>query len=136
MNIVLDTNTVISGIFWKGAPRQVLDLARSGVCTLFTSPELLEELGDVLAREKFAQRLAMADTSVEELVFGYASLAKTVRTGAIEPVVKNDPDDDKVLACARSANVDAIISGDIHLLSLKEYEGMAILTVNQFLERL
>ena len=42
MNIVLDTNTVISGLFWKGAPRQVLDLARSGTFTLFTSPDLLE----------------------------------------------------------------------------------------------
>ncbi|MCG2784430.1 MAG: putative toxin-antitoxin system toxin component, PIN family, partial [Anaerolineae bacterium] len=44
MNVVLDTNTVISGLFWKGAPRQVLDLARSGVIVLFTSPELLAEL--------------------------------------------------------------------------------------------
>jgi len=44
MNIVLDTNIVISGLFWKGAPRQVLDLARSGIFTLFTSPELLAEL--------------------------------------------------------------------------------------------
>jgi predicted nucleic acid-binding protein len=78
----------------------------------------------------------MADVSVEELVFGYASLAKTVRPSVIEPVVKNDPDDDKVLACARSANVDAILSGDIHLLSLREYAGIAIITVNQFLERL
>ena len=44
MNIVLDTNTVISGLFWKGAPRQLLDLARSGTFTLFTSPDLLVEL--------------------------------------------------------------------------------------------
>ena len=135
MNIVLDTNMVISGIFWKGAPRQVLDLARSGVHTLFTSPDLLEELGDVLSREKFAQRLAMAETSVEELVFGYAALAKTVRPIAFAPVVKNDPDDDKVLACARAANVEAIVSGDTHLLSLGEYEGITIFTVNQFLAR-
>lgn len=38
MNVVLDTNTVISGLFRKGAPRQVLDLARSAVITLYTSP--------------------------------------------------------------------------------------------------
>ena len=33
MKIVLDTNTVISGLLWKGAPRQILDLARSGSLT-------------------------------------------------------------------------------------------------------
>ena len=51
MNIVLDTNTVISGLFWKDAPRQVLDLARSGTFALFTSPDLLSELADVLGRK-------------------------------------------------------------------------------------
>ena len=60
MNIVLDTNTVISGLFWKGAPRQVLDLARSGTFTLFTSPDLLAELGKVLERQKFPARWGKA----------------------------------------------------------------------------
>ncbi len=57
MNIVLDTNTVISGLFWRGAPGQELDLARSGTFTLFTSPDLLSELADVLGRKKFSARL-------------------------------------------------------------------------------
>lgn len=135
MNIVLDTNTVISGIFWKGAPRQVLDLARSGTFTLFTSPDLLVELADVLGRKKFSARLEQANTSVEELVFGYAALAKTVRLIKIEAVITADPDDDKVLACAKTANAKIIASGDIHLLDLKEYEGIKILTVNQLLDQ-
>ncbi len=73
MKIVLDTNTIISGIFWKGAPRQVLDLACSGNLTLFTNPELLIELTNVLGREKFKSRITLAATTVEELVMGYAS---------------------------------------------------------------
>jgi uncharacterized protein len=79
MKIVLDTNTVISGLFWRGAPRQVLDLARSGSITLFTSPELLAELADVLGLKKFSGRLALAETNVDELVYGYAALAKTIK---------------------------------------------------------
>ena len=55
MKIVLDTNTVISGLLWKGAPRQILDLARAGSLTLFTSPDLLAELAGVLEREKSLQ---------------------------------------------------------------------------------
>jgi uncharacterized protein len=128
MNIVLDTSTVISGLFWKGAPRQVLDLARSGTFTLFTSP-------DLLGRKKFSARLEQADTNVEELVFGYVALAQTVRPIKIEAVIKADPDDDKVLACAKAASAEIIASGDSHLLDLNEYEGIKIMTVNQLLEQ-
>jgi putative PIN family toxin of toxin-antitoxin system len=133
MKIVLDTNTVISGLLWKGAPRQILDLARSGSLTLFTSPELLAELANVLERKKFSARLALAETNVDELVYGYAALAKTIRPAKIKPMIKVDPDDDKVLACAKAAKAEIITSGDDHLLNLKEYEGIRILTVNQLL---
>jgi putative PIN family toxin of toxin-antitoxin system len=135
MNVVLDTNTVISGLFWKGAPRQVLDLARSAVITLYTSPPLLAELADVLGRDKFAERLKAAQVSVDELVYGYAALVQTIRPAKILPVITADPDDDKVLACAKAAKAEVIASGDRHLLNLKEYEGIKILQVNQFLEQ-
>ena len=133
MKIVLDTNTVISGLLWKGAPRQILDLARSGSLTLFTSPELLAELANVLERKKFSARLVLAETNVDELVYGYAALAKTIRPAKIKPVIKADPDDNKVLACAKAAKAEIITSGDDHLLNLKEYEGIRTLTVNQLL---
>lgn len=55
--IVPDTNIVISGVLWRGNPRRVLDAARDKIIELFTSPVLLEELEDVLIREKFARRL-------------------------------------------------------------------------------
>jgi uncharacterized protein len=80
-------------------------------------------------------RLKQANISVEELVLGYASLAITVRPHKIAPIIKADPDDDKVLACAKTANAEIIASGDSHLLDLNEYEGIKIMTVNQFLEQ-
>jgi len=135
MKVVLDTNTVISGLFWKGAPRQVLDLARNGVFTLFTSPELLAELADVLGREKFAKHMERIQVTVDDLVYGYAALSHTIRPAKIKPVILADPEDDKVLACAKAAKAEVITSGDGHLLGLKTYEGILILTVNQFLER-
>jgi putative PIN family toxin of toxin-antitoxin system len=135
MNVVLDTNTVVSGSLWSGAPRQVLDLARSSVIMLFTSPDLLAELADVLRREKFAHRLEQAGVTADELVYGYAAVARTIRPAKIAPVILDDPDDDKVLACAKTAKAEIITSGDHHLLSLKEYEGIQILPVNQFLQR-
>jgi putative PIN family toxin of toxin-antitoxin system len=133
MIVVLDTNTVISGLFWKGAPRRVLDLARDGLISLFTSPELLAELGDVVGREKFKSRLALAEVTVDELVYGYSALAQTIYPAKLKPVIKTDPDDDKVLACAKAAKANWIVSGDSHLLQLKKFGRIPIISANELL---
>jgi predicted nucleic acid-binding protein len=51
----------------------------------------------------------------------------------IGPVVVEDPADDEVLACALAAKVDAIVSGDRHVLGLKAFQGISILTPSEFL---
>ncbi len=135
MNVVLDTNTVISGLFWKGAPRQVLDLARDDLITLYTSPELLRELADVLGREKFARRLTLGQAKLESLVYGYSALARVIRPDPVEPIVLLDPDDDNVLACAKASSADCIVSGDSHLLDLKKFEEIEILTAADFIRQ-
>ncbi len=133
---VADTNTVISGLLWGGAPRQLLDAARRGEVLLLTSPELLAELGDVLSRPKFAKRLEVAGVTAAELVTGYAALAQVVRIPAVEPVIADDPDDDVVLATAVTAGAEVIASGDHHLLALGQYKGIAILPAAELLVRL
>jgi len=136
MRAVADTNTVISGLLWQGPPRQVLDAAREGRIELYTSAALLAELEEVLVREKFARRLELARISVRELVTGYAALANLVEPIAIPPVIAEDPDDDAVLACAVAAQAETIASGDSHLLKLKDYQNIPILTAAEFLARL
>ncbi|MCG2783574.1 MAG: hypothetical protein L6461_00550 [Anaerolineae bacterium] len=89
----------------------------------------------MLGHEKFSKRLEQAQVTVDDLVYGYAALARTIRPTKIKPVILADPDDDQVLACAKAAKAEVITSGDSHLLDLKEYEGIQILTVNQFLEQ-
>jgi uncharacterized protein len=133
---VTDTNTVVSGLLWRGAPRLVLDAARRGEVLLFTSPELLAELDDVLSRPKFTKRLEAAGVTVAELVTGCAALARVVRLGPIERVISEDPDDDVVLATAVAAQAEIIISGDRHLLTLRQYKGIAILSSVEMLARL
>jgi putative PIN family toxin of toxin-antitoxin system len=48
MRVVLDTNTVISGLFWRGRPFEVLELMRSGKIKVYTSEAIREELLEVL----------------------------------------------------------------------------------------
>ena len=83
MRIVADTNTVLSGLLWQGAPRRLLDLARERKITLCTSLELLAELAEVVARDKFAERLRAAGVSAIELVQDYPRLTETVTSDAL-----------------------------------------------------
>jgi len=133
MRVVADTNVVVSGLLWRGNPRQILDAAREGKMDLFTSFVLLEELEDVLTREKFAARLQAAKVTAHELILGYAALAAVIEVEAIDPVILADPDDDDVLACALRAHANVIASGDSHLLDLKQHHGIRILTAAELL---
>jgi putative PIN family toxin of toxin-antitoxin system len=136
MRVVADTNIVVSGLLWRGNPRRVLDSARDGIIELFTSPTLLEELEDVLGREKFATRLVAAGVTVSELVLGYEALATIIEAEAIEPVILADPADDAVLACALAAQSEVITAGDNHLLALKQHQEIRILTAAELLAEL
>ena len=91
MRVVADTNVVVSGLFWRGNQRRVMEAARDGLIHLFTSAVLLEELEDVLGRETFAARLRAAGATRRELVSGYAALAALVEPDKIVPTVIEDP---------------------------------------------
>ncbi len=128
MRVVLDTNVVASGLLWGGVPRLLLQAAREKQLQLFTSTMLLLELTDILGRAKFAHKLAAAQLSVDQLAERYALLVSVVHPADITPVILDDPDDDHVLACAIAAHADLIVSGDRHLLDLKQHQGIQIVT--------
>lgn len=76
---VADTNIVVSAFLWGGTPRAILDAARRENIALFTSAALIAELEDVLSRAKFAQRIAMVNSSVDEMLGDYLALAQLIR---------------------------------------------------------
>ena len=132
MNIVCDTNVLISGILFGGHARQILRLASQGVVTNFASPEILRELEDVLIRPKFALH--------SQQVIGIMSLVResfdlVVTTRRVKKILK-DPDDNHILATASEADASFIISGDKHLLDLKEWEGIRVVSPAVFIEEI
>ena len=135
MRLVLDTNTVVSGLLWDNEPSRLIDEGLQGRVELLTSQALLLELGDVLPRRKLAQRVAASGLSVAQLVARYAVLAQSVLPADISRIA-TDPDDDQVLACALAARADLIVSGDADLLNLKAYQGIPIVTVAEALMQL
>ena len=128
MRAVLDTNTVVSALLWGGTPNELLAAATEERIELYTSAALVAELTDVLSRMKFAPRLARANRTVATLIAQYTGLAETIVAARINPVVLADPDDDHVLACALAARAELIVSGDAHLLNLKHYQGIPIVS--------
>lgn len=133
MRIVVDTNIVISGLLWHGSPRHMLDAARNGAVTVFTSAELLAELEDVLRRPKLASLIARVPSTSDELVDAYRALATVVTASPLPTPVSADPDDDAVLACAIAADAEVIVSGDDDLLRLASYQNIPILTASALL---
>ena len=99
MRLVLDTNIVVSGLLWDGAPRRLLRAADGARVLLFTSTPLLEELSVVLSRTKFDKLIAALCFSSQQLVGSYADRAEIVRPAAV-PRLAPDPDDDVVIGTA------------------------------------
>ena len=130
MRVVLDTNTLVSAVISAvGPPRRLLDGARAQAFDLYSSPILLGELLDVLSRDKFASRLALAGLRPRRVVAEIRRIAHVVVPGAVQPIIAADPDDDHVLACAVTGQVDLIVSSDRHLLDLgSEFAHIRILT--------
>lgn len=128
--VVFDTNIYISALhFQNSIPRKILDLADSGVFHLLISKQIIAEVRNIL-RVKFKYEMAKLDL-MEELLLAICIL--------VEPKMRikyilEDPDDDKILECAVEGEVDFIVSGDRHLLKIKEYKGAKIVNARDFLE--
>ena len=136
MRLVLDTNIVVSGLIWGGVPRRLLDLGQDGQVTLFSRSVLLDELADVLGRDKFAALLTSQGITPAFLMQRYGMLAMLVKPQPIERTVPNDADDDAVIATALTAQVDVIATGDSDLLVLHPWRGIQILNAADALQHL
>ena len=136
IHVVFDTNIVISGYLWFGAPYQAINAISERKTRLLTSESLVDELKDVISRPKFKKRLEIVGKTAEEVVAEFLKLAEIIEVETIPPTIIDDPDDDMVLACAVSGKAELIVSGDPHLLEKQNFRNIPIVTVNTFLERM
>jgi putative PIN family toxin of toxin-antitoxin system len=136
VRLVLDTNTVISALLWRGTPHQLVGTARARAVAVFTSPALLVELEEVLSRQKLTAAVTASGLTPAQLVQRYRRLATVIQPTPIPPTVLVDPDDDHVIACALAAQPDAIVSGAKDLLVLSASQGILILNAAQCLARM
>lgn len=132
MRLVVDTNVVVSAFLWQGTPGRLLEMAGEKQVRLFTSRALLDELADVLGRKKLAKSVAATGLTAPQMLAAYRKVITLVTARQLPQRVSPDADDDAVLAAAQAAKADLIVSGDRkHLLILKRFEGIPIVTVAQ-----
>lgn len=129
IRIVIDTNIYISAIFWNGKPRELIDLGRDGKVLIFTSVDIESEIADKL-RTKFK----LKKDDVNRILLDFSAVTLPLRPNRKVSAVQDDPDDNKFIECAIEGRADYIVSGDAHLLNLKEFEGIKILRASEFLE--
>jgi len=132
LKVVVDTNVLVSGLTFKGKPREILDLVWRGDLDACISSFILKELEETLKKD-FSWDRDQIKHAIDKI------LAKTI---LIQPknkvsVIKGKDDDNRILECAIEGKVHYLISGDKkHLLSLKEYQKIKILSPAEFLRLL
>jgi len=126
--VVIDTNIYISAIFWGGKPRKVVDLGRGEKILIFSSSDIEKEIP-----EKLRTKFKLDEEEVNRILLDFSTFTIPVEVTKQIQAVTDDPDDDKFIECAICCNADYIVSGDRHLLNLKEYAGIKILKASEFL---
>ena len=128
MKVVLDTNVLISGIYFGGIPGKILEAWGARRFQLLVSTEILQEYLNV------AERLADRYAGVEyESILGLIiQNAELVQPSKLPEPVSTDPDDDKFLACALAGESTTIVSGDSDLINVSGYCGIKVLTPKAF----
>ena len=129
MKIVIDTNVALSGLLWHGPPNQILKWTRDGIVRILACEGTIAELKHVIAYKRFAERLSILTTTPEELFAYFMNLVWFFPNPKFIPEqIIEDPFDNLFLALASENKAHLIISGDSHLLELKEYNHIQIVT--------
>ena len=132
--VVLDTNIFVSSLIKKDSvPARLIQLWRENAFLIIISEQMLDEMRKVFQYPHIKNKYKLKDEDINAVITTIEKDA-IVLTDVLElNVIKEDPDDNKVLACALEVRADYIISGDKHLLTLKKYENIPIVKVKEYL---
>lgn len=135
LKIVLDTNQFVSSLISKkGPPAQLLQAWYEHLFIMITSSEILKEIERVLHYPRIYQKYHLTKESIATLIAVIEHEAIVLFDTPKVDIIKEDPTDNKILACAVHAKADYVITGDRHLLDLRQYEDIGIVTPREFLD--
>jgi putative PIN family toxin of toxin-antitoxin system len=126
----LDSNIYISGLVFIGKPRRLLDMAAEGEFEAAISDSIIAEVQRVLEL-----KFGWSETRAVEAIATMAEFTKHVAPTESIDAVPSDPDDNRILECAVAADSEVIVTGDLDLLRLGSFRGIAIESATDFLAR-
>jgi putative PIN family toxin of toxin-antitoxin system len=130
MKVVIDTNVLISGVFFGGMPSRVLETWRDRKIELVVSPEILEEYRRV--GEHLESRFP--EVSFSPFLALLVTHAEIIEPPNLPEPASRDQDDDKFIACAVAGKCKYTVSGDKDLLEVSQYRGVKVFTPREFLD--
>ena len=130
MKIVVDTNVMISGIFFGANPQKVLRSIVSNEIVACATTEIIDEYKEIVER-MIQKKQGHLNANILTPVLQKLEL---IEAKSIVDICR-DPDDNKFLGCAKDAKALYIVSGDADLLDLENYEDIDIITAKEFCER-
>ena len=137
MRVILDTNIFVSGIFFGGKPRKILNLIEEKTITPCFTTKTISELEAILNHEKFAPQRKLLPFTIGDFLTKLKTYSLIFpQPSKIPNIIKVDPADNHLLACALISGASFIVTGDKHLLSLKEFQGIFILPPKEFLKKM
>jgi putative PIN family toxin of toxin-antitoxin system len=134
IKVVLDTNVLISALIRTGKPRTLItEMVKDGT-QLILSRGILDEFAETVTDQKIRQYVG--EEEVIRFLRVIIGIAKVVKVKSRFKVIKQNPSGDMILRTAYDGKADYIVSGDEHLLSLKEFRGIKIITIKEMLDLL
>jgi len=132
IKVVLDSNVIVSSLLFKGRTAQFLPLWKSGSISLLVNAEMIREYARVLAYPKFDLEEEDIRLLLEEEILPYVVPVKVRSQHITHP--PEDISDIPFLKAALAGKVQALVSGDSHLLKLKSFYSFKILSPGDFLD--
>ncbi len=135
MKIVVDANIYASALIKpKSNSGRIVDLVKQNQLELVISPSIIKEIKRILLYPKIKKYHGLNDKEIDKYFEGMLIFAWVVEGKEKLDVIKDDPTDNKYLACADEGEADYIISGDHHLLDLVNFRGITIIKAKAFLK--
>lgn len=132
MKITADTNVLVSATFWRGDSNRIIEMVEKKQIELILSNKIIEEFTNVLNYREIQDKIKNKNLEMMRTIEKIVSISTIVEPNEKLNIIKDDPADNKILECAVAGNVDYIISNDNHLLKLKEFQKIKIITPKEF----
>lgn len=134
MRVVLDANVLVCAVISsRGSPGKILDLWKKDRFELVFSPPILEELERIIHYPRIQQRYKLPDEYIEQFLSLIGNQGISVNPSVEIYVIERDPSGNRYLECALEGEASYLVTGDHHLLELKEYQGVVNLPPAGFL---